>query len=374
MSFSIMHIMHSGAVGGGPVTFKILVRGLGNRGYNNIAVCDNDGPLLDNLHALGVQTVSMPLCTKWRFLYNIPRLIRFIKLQKPDAIILHGQFAGAFGGIAARLAGNRSILYIANFPSFSTDYDLLRKIRNHIAEWISCSCAMIVVCVCEANIKEYIRRRLVSSNKVRLIHHSSNHSDHNSNDIKIKETQLPKGRLLGFVGRLADQKGVSILIDAAEPLLRRMRDLHLVIAGDGPLRKDLEKQVADKRLSHRVHFLGMRIDVPLLMKKFDVVAIPSLYEPFGIVAIEAMIAAKPIVASKVDGLSETIIDGVNGFHVAPGNARELREKIDFLLQNPEICKKFGEAGKRIACEKFSPESMINHYEDEIKKILSMTKH
>lgn len=373
MNYSIMHIIYSGAIGGGPVLVENLATGLELRGFDNLVISDNDGPLLNTLKNLHIHTKSMPLSTKWGFFYSIPSLIKFIKSFKPNVIILYGQFAGTFGGIAARLAGYENILYSAQFPSFSTDFNTIKKIRNYIAEKISCWCASKIVCISTANKMEYIRRNLTNPAKITLIYNGVKNSKIEQKEIR-DTLDIPKGKLIGFVGRLSDQKGVSILIDAVLPILLQNKDNHLIIVGDGPLRNELSELVSKEGLPLQVHFLGFRSDIITIMKKFTILVVPSLFEPFGIVAIEGMMAGVPVIASRVDGLMDTISDGINGIHFTPGNKFELREKINYLLCNPKICSNLIEMGKIIAHEKFTVEIMVEKYAIEIKKMLLKFKH
>lgn len=154
--------------------------------------------------------------------------------------------------------------------------------------------------------------------------------------IKEKFCGSKSSKMILFLGRLVYQKGVNVLIGALQIILhsssRVKEDVKLVIVGEGPMRKQLEKDAAYLGVTHHVVFTGYLDDytVRCLLKAADVVVVPSLYEPFGIVALEAMAAKTPVVASDVGGLSELISDG-EGVKVPPNNSESLARGIIKIL-------------------------------------------
>lgn len=162
--------------------------------------------------------------------------------------------------------------------------------------------------------------------------------------IKGKFCGQRSSKMILFLGRLVYQKGVNVLIGALPIILSRYskgeKDVKLVIVGEGPMRKQLERDAAYLGVSKHVVFTGYLDDyvVRSLLKAADVVVVPSLYEPFGIVAIEAMAAKTPVVVSDIDGLSELICDG-EGIKVPPNNSERLAEGVMSVLSDTEDGKK-----------------------------------
>ncbi|MBI3675227.1 MAG: glycosyltransferase family 4 protein [Proteobacteria bacterium] len=151
--------------------------------------------------------------------------------------------------------------------------------------------------------------------------------------------------VVGFVGRLVAQKGLSNLIAAIQPLVAGGLNVHLLVAGDGPLRSSLEKE-AQAAAPGRIHFLGDRADIANLMSLFDLLVVPSLWEPFGMVSLEAMAAGRAVVAFDVGGISEAVISGETGLLITQGNSSELAKGIAYLLEHPEYRRRLGQAGRR----------------------------
>jgi glycosyltransferase involved in cell wall biosynthesis len=147
-----------------------------------------------------------------------------------------------------------------------------------------------------------------------------------------------QSRTILFVGRIVPVKGLDILLEAMESVVRQIPEVTLRIAGVGEEKENLQQQVKKLHLSGRVEFLGMvdHHNIPSLMKNSDIFVLPSLSEGFPLVLVEAMAAGLPIVATDVKGVSEIIEDGVHGFLVKPKDHRGLSEKILLLLNNPTL--------------------------------------
>ncbi|MGC2779121.1 MAG: glycosyltransferase [Bradyrhizobium sp.] len=149
---------------------------------------------------------------------------------------------------------------------------------------------------------------------------------------------LPSGPLVGVFSRLAAWKGQHVLIRA----LAELPDVHSIIVGDALFGEQdyavqLRRLVADLGLSDRVHFLGHRSDVPVLMQAVDAMVHPSIDpEPFGRTLVEAMLAGVPVIATDAGAAPDILEYGRAGMLVPPGDARALAEALDAVLAEPEI--------------------------------------
>ena len=168
--------------------------------------------------------------------------------------------------------------------------------------------------------------------------------------------------LVGNVGRLAPQKGQRHLVAAMPMLLERVPNAHLVIVGGGDL-EDYLRDLADEfEVSERVHVLGPRKDVPAIMYALDAFAMPSIWEGFGLVLLEAMAAARPIVASRVATIPEVVVDGETGLLVPAGDAVALADALSRLAADPQLARRMGEAGQQRLRQHFSVEKMVGDTE------------
>jgi glycosyltransferase involved in cell wall biosynthesis len=173
----------------------------------------------------------------------------------------------------------------------------------------------------------------------------------------------PDAPVFLFVGRLAEQKRVSDLLDAADLLQHVMPEAATLIAGDGPLRGPLEARARAFTLleSGRARFLGHREDVPALLAASDVLVLPSAYEGLPNVVLEAMKAGKPVVATAAPGTTEAVVDGATGVLVPVGDAKGLCRAMRDLGRDPTRRAALGEAGRTLVAERFGIGAMIEAY-------------
>jgi len=158
------------------------------------------------------------------------------------------------------------------------------------------------------------------------------------------------GPLVGNVARLAPQKDHRTLIEAA----RLVPEAEFVVAGDGELREQLERQAEGSR----VRFLGARDDVPEILASLDVFAFPSLFEGLCVAVIEAQAAGVPVVATPVGGIRETVVDGETGLIVPTRDPVALAAAIRRLLEDRPAAEAMAAEAKRRVRERFSVARMV----------------
>ncbi len=166
-----------------------------------------------------------------------------------------------------------------------------------------------------------------------------------------------------FVGRLVERKGVPYLLEAVG--LLKDRSVRLVIVGDGPERLKLEDAARRLGIADRVVFRG-RIPAAELQAAYArarVFVLPSVFdargdtEGLGVVALEAMNHGTPVVASRIGGIPDVVEDGVTGLLVPPGDAAALAAALRRVLDEPDLARQLGEAGRRRVHERFSQEAI-----------------
>ncbi|NLM52949.1 MAG: glycosyltransferase family 4 protein [Firmicutes bacterium] len=198
-----------------------------------------------------------------------------------------------------------------------------------------------------------------------------------SNGIELKEFAaaqkppsfwIPQNYYVGTVARLAPQKGVDIFLQAAAALLPFFPQTYFVIAGEGPLRRELEKLAQDLGIKERVIFLGKYHEIPALLKCLDVFVLASRSEAQGIAALEAMAAGCPVIASNVGGLKEIIKDKQNGLLFPAENAKALAAAIYHLLKNPKEAKRLAKQAQ-IDVQKYSIERQVLQMQKLYEKML-----
>jgi glycosyltransferase involved in cell wall biosynthesis len=179
-------------------------------------------------------------------------------------------------------------------------------------------------------------------------------------------------RLVVSVGNLYPVKGHQHLVDALALLAARHPRLHVAIAGRGGLDEALRSKATDAGLTHRLHLLGLRADIPAILAAADIFALPSLSEGLPLALIEAMFAARPIVATTVGEVSVVLEDGKLGVLVEPGSAQALASALDALLTDPTHAKALGQRAARHARDQYSLARMVGRYANLYEQALGVT--
>jgi glycosyltransferase involved in cell wall biosynthesis len=173
-----------------------------------------------------------------------------------------------------------------------------------------------------------------------------------------EELGLAGHPVVGVVGRLRREKGHAVLLEALSLVVQSVPDVALLVVGDGQERAHLEERARGLGLDGHIVWLGARRpeELPGLYGVMDVVAIPSQFEGFGLVAVEAMAAARPVVAFATGGLTEIVADGISGKLVPPGDRIAFAGALVGLITDREGAVEKGKAGRKIVQSGFSQET------------------
>ena len=188
-------------------------------------------------------------------------------------------------------------------------------------------------------------------------------------DEKKLELRISKSdRIVGVVASMTPAKSLDLFIRAARVIKDHCPDARFVMVGDGPLRPLLENQIRATGLEDSFLLLGWRRDVAEILPVFDVALLTSRWEGVPKFLIEASALGIPSVAFNIDGVSEVIQEGINGFLVGPANVPGLAEKALMILQDRALGEKMGSAGKSLV-EEFSAERMVQLHETLYQELL-----
>jgi glycosyltransferase involved in cell wall biosynthesis len=175
--------------------------------------------------------------------------------------------------------------------------------------------------------------------------------------------------VVGVAAVLEERKGHRFLLEAARKLKARGCRVIYRIAGEGSLRTELEQTAVRLGLQEEVEFLGFVSDMPGFFSSVDVVVLPSLLEGLGVSVLEAMAAGKAVIASRVGGLPEVVIDGATGFLVAPRDVEGLAHAIAKLAGDRLLLHDMGQNGKERLVKNFTMERMARQNEDYYYELL-----
>ena len=288
----------------------------------------------------------------------------FAKEFKPDLVHNHFNWTGLLLGRTINVPRVETIHNTYHFltPGQRIGYGLLSVFASRIIA-----------------VSDYVREftlkyfPLVPAEKITVVHNGIDLTPHQTTNREESRHSLGLGSgefVIGFIGRLEEQKGVRYLLEAVKVLNASFPRLKIIVAGDGSLRKSLEEQAS---AISNVTFLGYQRDTPRLYSAFDVFVLPSLFEGLPVSAIEAMAAGCPVVATRVGGVAEVVEHEVTGLLVQAGKSEQLAAALRRLIAQPDLCKQMGARGRERAKEEFSVEMMIARTERVYHELLG-TSH
>jgi glycosyltransferase involved in cell wall biosynthesis len=227
-------------------------------------------------------------------------------------------------------------------------------------------------------VSEHVRRftlghfRLIRADRVEVIHNGIDvapFADVSTGEASRRPFGLPpRAFVIGYVGRLEPQKDLGALLRAVRELGDASAEVACVLAGDGTLRDRLEQEARALGLRN-VHFLGHRRDLPNIYGLMDVFVLPSRFEGLPVSVIEAMAAARPVVATRVGGVAELVQDRVTGILVDPGEVGQIRDALRWLIERPQEARAMGVAGRERVRDHFTAEAMIAKTERLYRSLL-----
>jgi len=188
-------------------------------------------------------------------------------------------------------------------------------------------------------------------------------------DIRAELGLSPDTPLFGTAAVMRPQKALQVLIEAHRLLLRSVPTAHLVLAGDGPRRDELERLVAELGLGASTHFLGRRHDVDAIIRKLDVGAMSSDFEGTPLFALECMANRTPLVATAVGGLLDIVEPGRTGVLVEPGHPEQLAGAIAGLLVDPGRRARLAEAAAA-KIEHYSMDAIVARFGELYETLLA----
>jgi glycosyltransferase involved in cell wall biosynthesis len=359
----IAHVTGESGFSGGEVQVFLLMEGLRKRGHRNLLICPPESASAREAQHRGFEI----RCARMRSdasLLGALRIRAHLRACRPDLVHLHTGRADWLGGLAAWQLG---------LPAITTRRMDRRVGRSPRKRFLYRRVVRRAVAISPAVRKRLIRggvapettRIIPSAVDPEALQPSAGRSATRAREGLAEDTPC-----LLVLASLVARKGIDVLLDALARLDAHAAPPVLWIAGEGPERDALERRARGLGLAQRVRFLGRRSDAGDLLAACDIFVLPSRLEGLGVAALEAMAAARPVVASAVGGLGEAVEHERTGLLVPPEDPEALAAALARLLEDPALCKRLGDAGPARVREGYSAERMVEAYDALYAEVLA----
>ncbi|MBE9214516.1 glycosyltransferase [Plectonema cf. radiosum LEGE 06105] len=297
-----------------------------------------------------------------RYAYSIAKEIR-----KFDPDIIHINDPSPLGVIAARLAGVKKVVITHHTPELKTQYNW----KGNLAKTLTFKLADYFIFTSEYdqeigskldNIPAYKSKVIAYGLDMNKFSQTQVQRDTIRGDIREK-LQIPqKNIVIGSAGRLEAQKAQLDLIKAANIICFKYDHVTFVLVGEGSLRTQLATQINNLGLSSKFLLPGFVNNIEEFLCAVDIFTMSSLFEGLCYAVVEAAAMSVPVVATAVGGMRYSVADNETGFLIEPRSPEKLAEKINFLIDNPDIAQQMGEKGRKRFMKLFTVERMISQTE------------
>ena len=363
----MLHVVSQLPVGGVENMLLKVVSSYDKKRFRASVCCiRTGGEIADQLKQLGYRVEVFNRMKGHGFdIGAVLALYKFIKKEKVHILRTHQYHANLYGRIAGILAGVPVII-----PSYHSRYvsphrpKLHRRLINRLLGFFSDA----LVAVSGAVASDVLEFDRVPQHKLRVIHNGIMLDDFLRSADRPemrKRFSLPSDVLLiGSVGRLKPEKGHSLLLEAAS---RSRHEMAVAIAGEGPLRHDLEDQARRLRITVLLPGMLQPAEIPAFLKALDIFCFPSLWEGMPSALIEAMAAGLPVISSDIPAAREIL--GDSGMFVKANDAAALSSAIDELVEGAGLREDLVKRGRE-QCLSFSLQQTVESYQklfDEIMK-------
>ncbi len=342
--------------GGAERALVQLVTRLDRQRWEPAVFClSGHGALADELQAAGILVICLG-ARHWSNVSASLRLARELRRFRPaivQSFLFHANLAGRIAGRVARVGKIVSGIRVA-------------EKRSRVPLWLDRWTNWLVtsnVCVSRAVADFSIARAGLLPKKIVVIC--------NGVDVARFSTARPAdlsqfgispgSQVLLTVGRLDRQKGLDDLVEAAALVVPKYPRAHFLMVGEGSERRRIELLICETGLADRVHLAGWRPDIPELLAASYALVLSSHWEGLPNVILEAMAAGLPVVATRVEGTSELVNEGLTGLIVAPQSPATLAAGIEKLLSDPALSHAMGQSGRERAAANFSWDKMAAQY-------------
>ena len=328
----------------------------------SLATLNNAGVLRATIDAVGLPEIpEFPLTSFYNanFAKQVRRCAKYLRENEIDLIHTHDFYTNVFGMAAATLAG------VPVRIASKRETGGMRSRAQKVVEKIAFGRADAIVANSNA-VRNHLTVRGIPDKKITVIYNGIDtirsagpQASRLQNVSDLAPSISENTRLITLVANLRHPvKNVPMLLRAAKQVIDHDDNTNFVIAGEGELRQELEGLAVRLGVERNTHFIGRCDDVPALLAASYACVLTSSAEGFSNSIIEYMAAGKPVVATNVGGAAEAVVEGETGYLISSDDDNALAERLIELLDDSERAAAFGQAGRKLAHERFSQEAQL----------------
>jgi glycosyltransferase involved in cell wall biosynthesis len=348
-----------------------LIDGIHASGWEVTTVC-SDGKEIAGLRAQGYRIETIPIArsiSPWLALRSLLTLMRYFRRHKFDVLHAHTPVAALIGRIAAKLAGIPLVIYTAHGFYFHDDMPRWKRALFVILERIGGRFTDLLFCQSAEDAEDAVSEGIAPTSRVMAIGNGVNVARFDPANVGAGETArtalgIPKEAfVIGLIGRQVREKGVAEFLQAVTALASRYPNLWVLLVGARLTSDHAQGVEADfygacRVLGDRLVAPGLRDDIPQLLAAMDLFCLPSWREGMPRTIIEAMMMAKPVVATDIRGSREEVVNEETGLLVPAKDAIRLAAAIVRCIENPVGAKRMGEAGRQRALRLYDEREVV----------------
>jgi glycosyltransferase involved in cell wall biosynthesis len=373
-------------MGGPALNVAYLSRGLDARGYDTTLVAGRLAHGEDSMafvaEEMGVRIHALPAMHRNVSPFYDPLavtgLLHEIRRVRPHILHTHTAKAGAVGRTAALMAGDARppiIVHTYHGHVLRGYFDPLRTQFFRETERALARHTTRLVAVGPEVRDDLVELGVAPREKfsvIRLgIDLESRILGSDRRDEYRKLFGVPADRfVVGWIGRMTGIKRVSDVLLSFSRVLAQGVDATLCMVGDGPDREPAERLAKDLGIAKHVLWPGYQRDVSPYYALFDALVLPSANEGTPVVAIEALAAARPVVATRVGGVPDVVSDGEDGFLVEVGDVEGIAAALSTLAQDPELRRRMGESGRARVIPRYRVERLVDDVDALYRELLT----
>lgn len=329
-----------------------------DKGYRVFAVTNDPSELADRLEALGGVTVLRMPIGNLTFLNPLAlwRLFRFFRANRIQCVVMALPSDLKAGGLAAKLAGVREIIFRRGIAVPTKNTFLNRLLFGRVITKLICNSECTRRTVLQFN------PDMIEPGRTHLVHCGFDVAEFDGLPGKPLVERRPGEILIGNAGRLTAQKGQKLLIEVVRELKNKGHAVRALIAGKGEMAQELKDYARELGVADDVVFLGFITDMKSFHLSLDIFVLTSLWEGFCYAQVEAMTLGRPVVAFDVSSIPEVVADGETGYLAPAGDSKAMADKVEIFIKDPELREKMGQAGRRRVIEHFEMKKTLADFE------------